>query len=524
MVDLRKNFKEEIMPLHWIDILTFIAFIGLVVLISLYASRYQKTGKDYFLAGRTLTWGLIGFSLIASNISTEHFVGMAGSGFSIGLAIASYEWIATITLVFVGLYLLPRFLRAGIYTIPEYLEYRFDHRARAVMAFYMMLAYVFVAIASVIYSGALALKTIFGISLIKGVWLIGLVAGAYTVYGGLKAVVWTDLLQGATLLIGGAVVTILGFDALGGGDIFNGIKIFFESSKDKLHMILPADHPEMPWTIFLGGIWIPNIFYWGLNQFITQRTLGAKSLKQGQNGVLLASNLKLLIPFIIVFPGIMAFQLYGSEIAQGDQAYPYLIKKILPLGLRGVMLSALFGAVLSSLDSMLNSAATIFTIDLYQRYLRPKASAEHLVRMGRIMTAVFVLIGCVYAPFLDKFGGIFKYIQMVWGFVSPGVVAVFLWGLFNKKAPPIAGFLALLLTGPIYGLCLVLMPGAFLNSMAITVLVLWLMMGIITILNPMPLPKEFPQTQEIELRPSKIAGIWGAVTILATIALYVIFR
>ena len=215
------------MALHWIDLIAFVGFIALVIIVSLYASRRQETTEDYFLAGRSLTWGLIGFSLIASNISTEHFVGMAGSGFSIGLAIASYEWIATITLVFVGLYLLPLFLRAGIYTIPEYLEYRFDHRARAVMAAYMMLAYVFVAIASVIYSGALALKTIFGISLIKGVWLIGIVAGAYTVYGGLKAVVWTDLLQGATLLVGGLIVTILGFNALGGGEILNGIKIFF---------------------------------------------------------------------------------------------------------------------------------------------------------------------------------------------------------------------------------------------------------------------------------------------------------
>ena len=511
------------MGLHWIDILAFIGFIVLVIVISLYASRRQETTEDYFLAGRSLTWGLIGFSLIASNISTEHFVGMAGSGFSIGLAIASYEWIAAITLVFVGLYLLPLFLKAGIYTIPEYLEYRFDHRARAVMAVYMMLAYVLVAIASVIYSGALALKTIFGLSLIKGVWLIGIVAGAYTVYGGLKAVVWTDLLQGATLLIGGLIVTILGFSALGGGELLNGLRIFFESSKDKLHMFLPANHPEMPWTIFLGGIWIPNIFYWGLNQFITQRTLGARSVEQGQKGVLLAANLKLLIPFIIVFPGIMAYQLYGSQIPQADQAYPYMIKKILPFGLRGVMLSALFGAVLSSLDSMLNSAATIFTIDLYKRYIKPKAEAHHLVGVGRLMTALFVLIGCIWAPFLDRFGSIFRYIQMVWGFVSPGIVAVFLIGLLVRKAPAISGFIALLLTGPVYGLFLYFNRGAFLNNMAFTVVTLCLVMLIFTLIAPSE-PKKLPIKAEIDITPSRSAKIWGAITILVTIVLYIIFR
>ncbi|WP_272481688.1 SLC5 family protein [Rhodothermus marinus] len=283
-----------------VDLIAFVGFIAFVIGFSLYASRKEETGEDYFLAGRGLTWWLIGFSLIASNISTEHFVGMAGRGFELGLAIASYEWMAAVTLVIVAFFFLPKFLRAGIYTMPEYLEYRYNTTARTIMATFMMLAYVFVALATVLYSGALALEAIFGLDTVLGIWLIGLLAGFYTVYGGLKAVVWTDLLQGAALLLGGLLVTVLGFQALGGVDVF------FAQAGDKLHTVLPWDHPEMPWVaVFIGGLWIPNLFYWGLNQFITQRTLGARSLEEGQKGIMLAALLKLLIPFIIVFPGIM---------------------------------------------------------------------------------------------------------------------------------------------------------------------------------------------------------------------------
>jgi len=508
------------MELGLFDVGAFIAFIGSVIAISLYASRKQESGEDYFLAGRGLTWYLIGFSLIASNISTEHFVGMAGEGYGeVGLAIASYEWIAAITMVFVALVLLPKFLRSGIYTIPEFLEYRYDATSRAIMAFYMMAAFVVVAIATVLYSGALALNAIFGINLVVGVWLIGILAGAYTIYGGLKAVVWSDLLQGAALLIGGLIVTILGFKAIGGVDVF------FAQSADKLHTLLPSDHPKMPWTIMLGGIWIPNIFYWGLNQFITQRTLGAKSLEEGQKGVLLAAGIKLIIPFIIIFPGIMALQLYGAEIGDnGDQAYPIMIKNILPAGLRGIMLAALFGAVMSSLDSMLNSAATIFTIDLYKRHLKPKAAPKHLIKIGRVATAVFVLIGCLWAPMLGNFEGVYTYIQMFWGFVSPGIVAVFIFGLVVKKAPAISASPALILTVPLYGVLTFALKMPFLNAMGLTVIILWVVMGVITLIKPLDKPIEYPVNTEIDLKPSPVAKIWGAATVLATVALYIIFR
>jgi SSS family solute:Na+ symporter len=301
---------------------------------------------------------------------------------------------------------------------------------------------------------------------------------------------------------------------------------FFEANRDKLHMVLPADHPEIPWTALLVGIWIPNIFYWGLNQFITQRTLGAKSVSQGQNGIILAAFLKLLMPFIIVFPGIMAFQLYGAEIANQDEAYPLLFKRIMPAGLRGIMFAALFGAVMSSLDSMLNSASTIFTMDLYKRHFRRDAAAKNLVLVGRIATGIIVIFGCVVAPFLvnPKFGGIFKYIQMFQGFISPGIVTAFLFGLVVRKAPASAAIMALALNIPIYGFLLAIAPDVpFLNHMAITFISLIIAMAIMTVINPLKEPVRLPVKEGFDIRTSPYVKTLGGLVILITIVLYIIF-
>ena len=287
------------MSLNLFDLSAFVGFFAIVIGISLYKSREEKTSEDYFLAGRGLGLWLIGFSLIASNISTEQLVGMAGQGFGReGMAVAGYEWFAAVTLVFSALFLLPKFLKCGIFTIPEFLEYRYNSASRMLMAIFMMIMYVAVTLPSILYSGALLLDTTFGMNLFQAVWLIGIIAGVYTIYGGLKAVVWTDLFQGAALLIGGFIVMILGFKAVGG------VSAFLDTNADKLHVILPADHPEIPWTALILGLWIPNIFYWGLNQFIVQRTLGAKSIQEGQKGIMLAASIKLLMPFIIVFPAL----------------------------------------------------------------------------------------------------------------------------------------------------------------------------------------------------------------------------
>ncbi len=514
------------MELSWFDIGVFLSFVCFVMVVSLYKSRKEETGEDYFLAGRNLTWPLIGFSLIASNISTEHFVGMSGQGAgSVGLAIASYEWMAAITLVFVAIFFLPKFLRSGIYTIPEYLEYRYNAAARGIMSFFVMVIYAFVSIAAVLYAGGLAIKTMFGLNLYVVIFLMGLIAGAYTIYGGLKAVVWTDLIQGAALLVGGLIVLLLGFREVGG------IGSFLEANKDRLHMFLPADHSVLPWTALVVGLWIPNFYYWGLNQFITQRTLAARSLREGQRGIIFAAGLKLLIPFIVVFPGIMAVQLYGEQLPpeKADQAYPLLLKNLLPTGLLGLMFAAMFGAIMSSLDSMLNSASTIFTMDIYKRHLKKDASPRSVVLIGRIMTAIFVVIGCTVACFLDnpKFGGIFNYIQEFQGYISPGILAAFAFGMIFRKAPPAAGIAGLVLCAPIYG-ALQFLPGvsemAFLNRMAVTFAALILVMTIITLVKPLPEPKVISKRSDIDMSSSATVKIFGGVIIAITVALYIIFR
>lgn len=509
------------MELSVLDLASFAAMLALVIGVSLYASRRGESSEDYFLASRQLSWWLIGASLIASNISTEHFVGMAGSGHgSLGLAVASYEWAAAITLVVVGLVLLPRFLRAGIYTIPEFLEHRFSPATRTLMSVYMLAMYAFVAIASIVYSGALALQAIFGIDLALAGWAIGILAAAYTIYGGLAAVVWSDLIQGTALLVGGALCFWLGLDAIGGWTTF------VDTHGDKLHMVLPANHPELPWTALLLGIWVPNFFYWGLNQFITQRTLGARSLADGQNGIMVAAAIKLVIPFFIVMPGIMAASLYGDKIASSDQAYPVLISQLLPAGWRGFLLAALFGAVMSSLDSMLNSASTIYTMDIHARYFVPNATPRQLICVGRLATAALVVVACTMAPWLGdpRLGGIFRFIQLFQGFVSPGIVAVFAFGLVVGRTPAKAALSAMAFNPVVYGVLLWRLPDvAFLHHMAITLLVLVALMAAVTWRWPAANPPPMPTVSPVDMTPSRAARPVAALIVMTTIALYSVF-
>jgi SSS family solute:Na+ symporter len=559
------------MELTAYDVVTFLVFVGAVVGISLYAGRHEKSGKDYFLAGRSLTWPFIGFSLIASNISTEHFVGMAGSAFGrVGLAIASYEWMSAITLVFVAWWLLPKFLKAGIYTMPEYLEYRYDSGTRTIMAVFLLAAYVIVFLATVVYSGAMAVITIFNIpamfqdwfslapadatfwALVASIWAIGIIAASVTIYGGLKSVVWADLIQGSGLLLGGGMVAVVALLAIGNNNLFEGIKTFGAAQAGKLHTVLPWNDADVPWlAVFIGGLWIPNIFYWGLNQFITQRTLGAKNLAEGQKGIFFAAWLKLLVPFVIVMPGIMAFHLYGQganpAVTNGDQAYSYLIRVLLPPHLRGAMFAALCGAVISSFNSGLNSASTILTVDLYEKFINPKASQKRILAIGRIATACVLVVACLWAPIITKFSGVFRYIQEIWGFITPGIVAAFLVGMVVKKAPALAAKTAMITGMGLYALFRV--PGwvlkapveageiakgtfwhtiyrfstmAFLHHMGIIFLILAAIMLIITWRKPLMVPRTMP-VSELNVTPYRYQYLAGGITIAATAVLYFIF-
>ncbi|MBT4485685.1 MAG: sodium/solute symporter, partial [Candidatus Latescibacteria bacterium] len=304
--------------LSLIDYVTLTLYIIIVVAIGIYFSRKHDSSVDYFLAGRNLSWWTIGGSLVASNISTESFVGMSGSGYKMGLAIACYDWLAAVGLIIVAKFLLPLFIKNRIYTMPEFLEIRYNHIVRFILSVMMIFGYVMIALAAVLYSGGLVIHTMFDFPLIWSIIVLAVVAGAYTVYGGLKAVVYTDIVQVITLLLGGIIATIIGLKAIGG------IGSFWAQSSDKFHLVLPLDHPELPWIGVFVGLWIPNIFYWGCNQFITQRTLAAKNIHEAQIGVVFASFIKLIMPFIVVIPGIIAYALYSDEIPRADMAYPYL--------------------------------------------------------------------------------------------------------------------------------------------------------------------------------------------------------
>jgi SSS family solute:Na+ symporter len=510
------------MDLNIFDIGVFVVFIGVVVGFSMFKSRKEKTSEDYFLASRGLKWWLIGLSIVAANISTEQFVGMAGQGAgSVGLAVSNWQLVGSIGIVVIAFTLLPRFLKAGIYTMPEFLEYRYNSTARALMALTTVVIYVAVLLTAVLYSGGLTLYKIFDMDLTKGIWLIGLIAAVYTVWGGLKAVAWADLFQGLALLAGGVTIFFLGLHECGGWGQFS------TANADKLHMILPADHEGLPWTGVLSGMWIVIIYYCGLNQFIVQRNLAAKTLRDGQLGVIFAGALWLIVPFAIVMPGIMSHQLYGDQMTKADEAFPLLIRNLVPDGLRGFMFAAIAGAVISSLASMLNSASTIFTMDVYNRMFDRNASQKRLLLLGRVMTLVFVAAGCLLAPRLDnpKFGGVFQYIQQFQGYIWPGVVAAFLFGMIMHTAPGLVG-VAALISGPvIYGLFQKFVPGLhFLIQVAITFLLVVVIMGLITLLKPLDKPRQLPAREDIEIKTMPEVKLAGAL-VLATVAVfYIIFR
>ena len=455
------------------DYVVFIAYAILILGVGLWMSRdkagHQKNAEDYFLASKSLPWWAVGASLIAANISAEQFIGMSGSGFASGLAIASYEWMAALTLIIVGKYFLPIFIEKGLYTIPEFVEKRYSTNLKTILAVFWIALYVFVNLTTVLYLGSLALNTILGIPLIYGVVGLALFAAAYSLYGGLSAVAWTDVIQVVFLVLGGLVTTYLALNTVSGGDGFiAGLTTVFEEVPERFEMILDKSNPEyknLPGiAVLVGGMWVANLYYWGFNQYIIQRTLAAKSLKEAQKGILFAAFLKLLIPLIVVIPGIAAYVMINDpeimarlgdvaatnlpSLEQADKAYPWLLQ-FLPTGLKGLAFAALAAAIVSSLASMLNSTSTIFTMDIYKQYINKTASDKATVNMGRISAFVALVIACIVAPLLGNLDQAFQFIQEYTGIVSPGILAVFLLGLFWKKTTNKAAIIGALASIPI---------------------------------------------------------------------------
>lgn len=472
---MNQLMKTNVLELK--DYIVFAVYFVIVAAYGLYIYQKKKSAKsdskDYFLAEGSLTWWAIGASLIASNISAEQFIGMSGSGFKMGLAIATYEWMAAATLIIVAIFFIPVYLKNNIATMPQFLHQRYNGTVAMIMAVFWLLLYVVVNLTSILYLGALAVSSISGFSLEACMYAIAIFAIIITL-GGMKVIGYTDVIQVFFLILGGLATTYLALnlvsDHYGTKGILEGYNLMTSKASEHFHMILKPDNEnyiDLPGlSVLIGGMWIVNLNYWGCNQYITQRALGA-DLNTARGGLLFAAFLKLLMPIIVVLPGIAAYVLYKEGHFQTemvhdgsvnpDRAYPVLLN-LLPAGLKGLSFAALTAAVVASLAGKANSIATIFTLDVYQKVFNTKASEKNLITTGKITIIAAMILAVLIAPHLgiDKKGG-FQYIQEYTGFVSPGIFAMFILGFFWKKTTSKAALFATI-GGFIFSLFLKVLP------------------------------------------------------------------
>lgn len=497
------------------DYIVFFIYFILVTAYGLYIYKKKKakqtSSKDFFLAEGSLTWWAIGASLIASNISAEHFIGMSGSGYALGLAISTYEWMAAATLIIVAVFIIPLYLKNKIFTMPQFLAKRYNDTVSTIMAVIWLLVYVFVNLTSIIYLGALAISSISNISFewcIAGLSIFSIIV----TLGGMKVIGYTDVFQVLVLIIGGLVTTYLALTLLSeqfgfGNNILKGLSVLKTEAPSHLHMIFDKSHPhykELPGlSVLIGGMLINNLAYWGCNQYIVQRALGA-DLKTARKGILFAAFLKLLIPVIAVLPGIAMYVMHKNGMFQAemadaagvvkpDHAYPTLMN-LLPAGLKGVAFAALTAAIVASLAGKANSISTIFSLDIYKKYFNKEASERKLVLTGRWAVVISMIIAAIVAPALKSLDQAYQFIQEYVGFFSPGVLAIFLLGLFWKKTTAAAGLAGALLTVPV-STVLKFLPVwtnrafpdyPFLDRMTITFFAIVIIMIVISLARPKP--------------------------------------
>src|SRR6266536_1878872 len=534
----------------------YIVFLVYFIVVSgygyfIYKRKKKKftDSKDFFLAEGSLTWWAIGASLIASNISAEHFIGMSGSGFAIGLAISSYEWMAAGTLVIVAIFIIPMYLKNKIYTMPQFLARRYSDTVSRIMAVFWLLVYVFVNLTSIIYLGALAVSSISEISF---EWcMIGLgIFSIIVTLGGMKVIGYTDVIQVAVLIMVGLVTTYLALSLLSehfgyGGDILKGLSIIREKAPSHFHMIFDKSNPyykDLPGlSVLIGGMWINNLNYWGCNQYITQRALGA-NLKTARSGILFAAFLKLLVPVIVVIPGITMFVMYQNgmfhqemidpgNVVKPDHAYPTLMN-LLPAGLKGLAFAALTAAIVASLAGKTNSIATIFSLDFYKKYFHKEASEKQIVKVGRITVIVAMILASLVAPALKNLDQAYQFIQEYVGFISPGVFAIFLLGFFWNRTTTNAAFVSALLTIPLSTI-LKFLPtwtkGAFpdypfLDRMSIVFVILVALIIIISLLDKKGQEHHKALIIDTNMFRSSTPFIIGSVIIIGILtALYTVF-
>ncbi len=516
------------MNLATIDVAIIAIYAVFIVGIAQWVSRekpgHEKNTSDYFLAGKSLPWWAIGASLIAANISAEQIIGMSGSGFALGLGIASYEWMSAITLIIVGKYFLPIFLKQGIYTMPQYLEQRYNHSVRMVMAVFWIALYVFVNLTAILWLGALAIETIAGVDKVYGLVILGVLASAYSLYGGLKAVALTDIIQVVLLVLGGLIVTYLALDQVSeGAGAVAGFGILQAELPGKFDMILSPDNPyykDLPGiSVLVGGMWIMNLSYWGCNQYIIQRALAAKSVGEAQKGIIMASGLKLLMPIFVVLPGIAAVIL-APDLARPDQAYPEMMN-LVPAGIKGLVFAALIAAILSSLGSMMNSISTIVTMDIVKHY-KPEATDQKLVLIGRVVALSAIVIAMITAkPLLGQFDQAFQYIQEFTGFFTPGIVVLFLLGLFWKRTTAVAALTAAVSSFVLSWAGKVFWPELpFMDRVGLVFLACTALAVVISLMGKQRQHPEAVDVKDIDFSTSSSFNMAAVATILILIALY----
>lgn len=539
--------------LHTADYVVFLVYFIIVSGYGIYIYYRKKAknidSKDFFLAEGSLTWWAIGASLIASNISAEHFIGMSGSGFALGLAISTYEWMAAATLIIVAIFFIPLYLKNKIYTMPQFLAQRYNGTVSTIMAIFWLLVYVFVNLTSIIYLGALAITSISGISFetcIAGLAIFSIIV----TLGGMKVIGYTDVIQVAVLILGGLVTTYLALNLVSehfgyGQNVLKGFQLIQEKAPTHFHMIFDSSHPyykDLPGlSVLVGGMMINNLNYWGCNQYIIQRALGA-DLKTARSGILFAAFLKLLVPVIAVIPGIAAYVLYQNGMFQTemmdaagllkpDHAYPTLLN-LLPSGLKGLAFAALTAAIVASLAGKANSISTIFSLDIYKKFFNKSASEKQLVRTGRWAVIIAMLLACLVAPALRSLDQAYQFIQEYVGFISPGVLAIFLLGFFWKRTTASAALAAALLTIPLSTLLKFLplwtsgtFPDyPFLDRMSIVFVFLVLLMIIMSLLDRKS--KDQPRAIEIDTSMFWVSSGFavGSVLIIGILtALYTVF-
>ncbi len=516
--------------------LTFFAFLAFVALYSWYRLRHEPLNSQdgYFLGGRSLTGVVIAGSMLLTNISTEHLIGMNGSSYKNGFIIIAWEVTSALALVAAAVYFVPRYLRMGLTTIPQYLENRFDATTRTLVALFLMISFVVTLLPIVLYTGAINLESIFNISELmnispqRGLWLtvvgVGVIGSVYAIFGGLKAVAVSDTINGYGLLIGGLAIPVLALWEIGGGNLWSGLTKVYHHAPEKFNVIGAADS-VMPFEVLFTGLIINQIYFWAMNQTIIQRALGAKNLVEAQKGLLYTGVLKILIPLVIILPGVIAFYYFGDSLyASQDSIYPELIKKVLPAGMVGIFAAIVMGAVLSTFNSVLNSAATIFSIDVFKRHIDPRANDGKLVRIGKLTSAILAVFAILVAPQVANApDGLYQLLQQLNGIFFIPIASIMLAGFFTKnisaagaKAALFAGLTFYILTTFVFDTGI-----HFVHIWGIEFLLNVVVMLAVSHFFPVEKVFDMKDAQVVALQPWRHTRVFSIVLCVVTVLIYV---